>query len=70
MTGVPIDTDAVRVPEHDIYSNGKSEEHDWLIRDADPHRVVAPSDQIVGEATGDQYGNALNWHYTRCNHLL
>jgi hypothetical protein len=35
-----------------------------MIRDVRPHQVVATSDQIVEEAIGDQYGNALNWHYT------
>lgn len=64
MIGVPAGANAVQVREHDIYSDGKTEDHDWLIRDAGPHEVVATSDQIVGEATGDQYGNALNWHYT------
>lgn len=64
MTGVPVGSNAVQVHEHDIYSDGKIEDHEWLIRDEGAHTVVATSDQIVGEATGDQYGNALNWHYT------
>ncbi|MGH8282399.1 MAG: DUF3833 family protein, partial [Gammaproteobacteria bacterium] len=32
MTGVPTDNNAVKLHEHDIYSDGKTEDHDWLIR--------------------------------------
>ena len=64
MTGVPAGSDAVRVHEHDIYTDGRIEDHDWLIRNAGPHEVLATSDQIVGQASGEQYGNALNLHYT------
>lgn len=64
MDGVPVGTDAVKVSEHDFYSDGKTEEHEWLIRDTGPHSVVADSDQLDGQAAGEQYGNTLNLHYT------
>ena len=64
MDGVAVDANTVKVSEHDFYSDGKTEEHQWTIRDIGPHSVVATSDQLVGDATGEQYGNTLNLHYT------
>ena len=64
MDGVPVGADAVKVEERDFYSDGKTEEHEWTIRDTGPHAVTATSDEVVDLATGEQYGNALNLHYT------
>lgn len=62
--GVPMGDDAVKVQEHDFYTDGKTEEHEWVFRNTGPHTVTATSDQVVGEAIGEQYGNTLNLHYT------
>jgi hypothetical protein len=64
MDGVPVGDNAVKVEEHDFFTDGKTEEHEWMFRNAGPHAVTATSDEVVGQATGEQYGNALNLHYT------
>ncbi|HSN17122.1 MAG TPA: DUF3833 family protein [Gammaproteobacteria bacterium] len=64
MDGVAVGDDEVKVTEHDFYSDGKTEQHEWVIRDTGPHSVTAESDQLDGPATGEQYGNTLNLHYT------
>lgn len=64
MDGTRLDDGSVRVVEHDFYSDGRSEDHEWLFRDTGAHAVTATSDQVVDEAEGTQYGNALNLHYT------
>lgn len=69
MDGVPVGDDTVKVQEHDFYTDGKTESHEWVFRDDGPNAVTATSDQVVGEAKGEQYGNALNLHYTLKVHM-
>lgn len=64
MDGVAVDGDTVKVQEHDFYTDGKVEAHQWVFRRTGAHAITATSDQVVGEARGAQYGNALNLTYT------
>lgn len=64
MDGTRVSDGSVQVVEHDLYSDGRAEDHAWVFRDTGTHGVTATSDQVVGQADGEQYGNTLNLRYT------
>ncbi|MEI7669660.1 MAG: DUF3833 domain-containing protein, partial [Pseudomonadota bacterium] len=49
--------------EHFVYSDGKREGRTWTINFSDNHNFTATAHDVVGEAIGSQYGNAVNMRY-------
>jgi len=49
--------------EHFEYSDGTRSRRVWTITRVDEHRYRGTADDVVGEATGEAYGNALRWRY-------
>ena len=45
------------------YSDGERDRRVWTIRKTGAHSYEGRADDIVGTATGEAYGNALNWRY-------
>ena len=50
--------------ERFTYSDGKTERRVWRLTDLGNGRWRGRADDVVGEATGQASGNALNWAYT------
>jgi hypothetical protein len=56
---------ATGVLEEDFtWSDGKPERRVWTFRKIDEHHYIGTADDVVGEARGEAYGNALRWRYT------
>ena len=49
--------------EHFDYSDGTRSRRVWTITRLDAHRYVGTAADVVGEARGLAYGNALRWQY-------
>jgi hypothetical protein len=45
------------------YSDGTTQRRVWTITKVDAHRYRGTADDVVGEAEGVAYGNALRWRY-------
>ncbi|MBK6975509.1 MAG: DUF3833 domain-containing protein [Sterolibacteriaceae bacterium] len=45
------------------YSDGVKQRRVWTITKLDAHRYKGTADDVVGEADGVAYGNALRWRY-------
>lgn len=56
--------DVGTLDEHFDYSDGTTGRRVWTVRRLDEHRYVGTADDVVGEAQGEAYGNALRWKYT------
>lgn len=50
--------------EHFTYSDGRKETRTWTITFRDDHHFTGTAADVVGEATGSQYGNSMNMRYT------
>ncbi|MCE2916502.1 MAG: DUF3833 domain-containing protein [Rubrivivax sp.] len=50
--------------ERFTYSDGKTERRVWRLTDLGNGRWEGRADDVVGTATGEAAGNALNWRYT------
>jgi hypothetical protein len=50
--------------ERFTYSDGKTERRVWRLTDLGNGRYEGRADDVVGVATGQAAGNALNWRYT------
>jgi hypothetical protein len=46
------------------YADGTTQRRTWTLKKLDQHRYSGTADDVVGEATGVAYGNALYWTYT------
>lgn len=46
------------------WSDGTPERRVWTFRKLDEHRYVGTAADVVGEARGEAFGNALHWRYT------
>jgi len=45
------------------YSDGSKQRRVWTIRRLDAHRYAGTAADVVGEARGELWGNALRWRY-------
>jgi hypothetical protein len=45
------------------YSDGTTSRRVWTITKLDEHTYKGTADDVVGEAKGEAYGNALRWQY-------
>jgi hypothetical protein len=50
--------------ERFTYADGSTQQRIWSLTKLDQHRYSGTADDVVGEATGSAYGNALYWTYT------
>lgn len=55
--------DVGTLEEDFVYSDGSTSRRVWTIRKIDEHSYVGTADDVVGEARGEAYGNALRWRY-------
>lgn len=46
-----------------VWNDGEQAQRIWTIRKQDAHRYSGKAADVVGEASGKAYGNALNWQY-------
>lgn len=49
--------------ERFTYADGTTQRRVWTITKVDAHRYRGTADDVVGEAEGVAYGNALRWRY-------
>ena len=49
--------------ERFVYKDGERDRRIWRITKIDEHTYEGRADDILGTATGRQFGNALNWRY-------
>lgn len=57
------DGDTGTFDEHFEYSDGTRSRRVWTVTRIDAHRYRGTADDVVGEARGEAYGNALRWQY-------
>ncbi len=50
--------------ERFTYDDGEQQQRIWTIEKRGPHDYVGKADDVIGEAKGEAYGNALRWRYT------
>lgn len=58
------DGETLILDEDFLYSDGETQRRTWTIRKLDEHRYSGTAADVIGEAEGVSYGNALNWRYT------
>lgn len=46
------------------YMDGTTQDRRWTIRFSDAHHFTGQAHDVIGEARGAQYGNAMNMRYT------
>ncbi len=46
-----------------VYSDGTTDRRVWTITRVDEHNYVGTAGDVIGEAKGTAYGNALRWRY-------
>ena len=59
-----VEGDELTLTEDFVYADGETQQRIWRIRRIDRHRYAGRADDVVGDASGLAYGNALNWRYT------
>ncbi len=57
------DGDVFVLEEDFRYADGETDQRVWRIRRTGEHSYRGRAEDIIGVATGEQYGNALNWRY-------
>jgi hypothetical protein len=57
------DGDDLVLDERFRYSDGETDRRVWRIRRTGEHGYEGRAADVVGVATGEAYGNALNWRY-------
>lgn len=56
--------DTGTLDEDFTYSDGTTQKRVWTLKKFPDGRYIGTADDVVGEATGQIGGNALNWSYT------
>lgn len=62
ITGT-VKGDTLVLDERFHYSDGESDRRVWTITKTGPDRYEGRADDVIGAATGEASGNALNWQY-------
>ncbi|MFB6344364.1 MAG: DUF3833 family protein [bacterium] len=55
--------DSLTMHEELRYEDGRTEERDWVITRTGQHDYTISSPDMVGEGSGQAYGNAVRWQY-------
>ena len=63
INGVVDSNGELVMTEDFVWSDGEKSQRVWRIRKQDEHHYSGRAGDVVGEATGKAYGNALNWAY-------
>jgi len=56
--------DTGTLDERFVWSDGERQRRVWTLRDQGNGRFAGTADDVVGSASGQASGNALNWRYT------
>mgnify|MGYP002279720709 CR=1 FL=1 len=59
-----VDGNQITLDERFVYDDGETDRRVWEIEKIDDHTYEGTAGDIVGVATGQRDGNALNWRYT------
>ncbi|WP_232023431.1 DUF3833 domain-containing protein [Thiomicrorhabdus aquaedulcis] len=60
----PNDPNQLTLDERFVYNDGQTEQRIWHITRIAPNQYRGRAADVVGDATGESAGNALNWRYT------
>lgn len=63
ITGT-IQGNVLTLEEHFVFDDGEKQQRIWTIIRHANGRLTGTAGDVVGEATGEVQGNALNWQYT------
>ena len=63
INGVIDNNGELVMTENFVWNDGEKSQRIWRIRKTDEHHYTGRADDVVGEAKGVTYGNALNWAY-------
>lgn len=55
--------DVGTLEEDFVYSDGTTQRRVWTITRIDEHNYIGTAGDVVGEARGEAFGNALRWRY-------
>lgn len=58
-----VEGDSLLLDERFQYSDGETDRRVWQIRRKGMHDYSGTAADVIGEAVGKAYGNALNWRY-------
>jgi len=58
------DGDTGVLEEDFVWSDGELERRVWTFRRLDQHTYTGTAADVIGEARGEAFGNALQWRYT------
>jgi hypothetical protein len=58
------DGEALTLVEDFTYEDGSTEQRIWSLTQTGPESWRGSAEGVVGEATGEERGNAFNWRYT------
>lgn len=62
MTGV-VKNNQLKLQEYFVFDDGERQERLWVINKVDDNNFTATAGDVVGQANGKQYGNAVNMKY-------
>lgn len=57
------DGETLELDERFAYNDGETDRRVWRIRKTGDHHYEGRADDVIGVATGEAYGSALNWRY-------
>lgn len=63
VTGV-WDGETLKLTEDFVYEDGSTERRVWVLEKTGEETWRGTAEGVVGEATGEERGNAFNWRYT------
>jgi hypothetical protein len=64
ITGVIDQQGNLVLDEFFVWNDGEQSSRTWTIRPIDENAFTGTAADVVGEAAGESYGNALHWRYS------
>ncbi len=58
------DGETLTLTEDFVYEDGSTEQRIWRLTQTSDETWTGTADGVIGEATGEEAGNAFNWRYT------
>jgi hypothetical protein len=58
-----VDGDTLTLVEDFVFDDGEEDQRIWVITKQSDGRYTGRADDIIGQATGEEQGNALRWSY-------
>lgn len=58
------DGETLTLTEDFVYEDGSTEQRIWRLRQTGDESWIGTADGVIGDATGEERGNAFNWRYT------